>query len=160
MKTNRRVFIKKLNWTLAGIIGMLGFSGCKKDSEENELVCEYGTPHADYTVKGAVINKSTGTPIEGIRVEYTTTDASPPMFNPPNHVLTNTKGEYKLTNRFFPHENLTLPIAVEDVNGSLYQSEILQVNFKDAEHSGKPTHWYKGEYTVNMNIELTEIEKE
>ena len=158
MKTNRREFIKKMNWTLAGIIGMLGFAGCNGIIDREKV--EYGTPHADYTVKGTVVNKATKKPIEGIRVRY---DDSSQMFQAPNHVLTNTKGEFKLTNQFFPKENQILPVLVEDIDGEkndLFKSETLQVNFKDAVHSGKPKSWYKGEYTVTVNVELTEIEKE
>jgi len=164
METNRRAFIKKMNWTLAGIIGMLGFVGCKK------ITCEYGSPYADYTVKGTVVNKATGKPIEGIRVGYNSQYIStamygviPTPYQPKVHVLTNAKGEFKLTNSFSVEENQTLPVYVEDIDGEkngLFQWERLQVDFSNAEHSGKPKRWYKGEYTVNMNIELTEIEKE
>jgi putative lipoprotein (rSAM/lipoprotein system) len=79
-----------------------------------------------------------------------------------SHVITNAKGEFKLTDRF----NAGLqefPVYVEDIDGEkngLFQMEKLMVNFKNAVHSGKPKGWYKGEYTVNVNVELTEIEKE
>ena len=165
MKTDRRAFIKRMNWALAGIIGMLGFAGCKKD---DEMMLEYGTPHADYTVKGAVVNKATGKPIEGIRVGYDTEPRVGQMYGvlltpyvPKSYVMTNAKGEFKLTDTFFPNLNQTIPVYVEDVDGEengLFQSEILQVDFSKAEHSGKPTHWYHGEYTVTLNVELTEIE--
>jgi putative lipoprotein (rSAM/lipoprotein system) len=166
MKTTRRAFIKEINWVLAGIIGMLGFAGCNKSEPLNE----YGTPHADYTVKGTVVNKVTKKPIEGIRVGYSSRDIPNLMYGVPQvpytpkaHVLTNTKGEFKLTDRFFPEGNKTLPVSVEDIDGEKngsFQSEYLEVDFSKAEHSGKTKSWYQGEYTVNMNIELTEIEKE
>ena len=172
MKTNRRTFIKEMNWTLAGIIGMLGFAGCVKIGTE-----EYGSPHADYTVKGAVLNKATKKPIEGIRVGYSPEIRATPMYGTPTayyepkaHVLTDAKGEFKLTNKFHAGEyqlgsdnRPILPVYVEDIDGEkngLFQSESLQVDFSNAEHSGKSKSWYQGEYTVNMNIELTEIENE
>ena len=168
MKPNRRDFIKKMNWGLAGIIGMLGFSSCERG--EKEVVCEYGTPHADYTVKGSVVNKATGKPIEGIRVGYGCNSCPVPEYGviptpyiPKSHVLTNSKGEFKLTDSFFPVKDLTLPVSVEDVDGEKngsFQSEILQVDFSKAEHSGKPKSWYEGEYTVTVNVELTEINVE
>jgi len=61
---------------------------------------------------------------------------------------------------FFPKEFQTLPVFVEDVDGEengLYQSEYLQVDFSKAERSGKPNHWYEGEFTVTVDVELTEI---
>jgi putative lipoprotein (rSAM/lipoprotein system) len=179
MKTTRRVFIKKMNWALAGIIGMLGFAGCEKEKEkekedekengDNNLL-EYGSPYADYTVKGAVVNKATKQPIEGIRVGYPDPNVVYALYGPPPasyelkpYVMTNTKGEFKLTGEFFPEENKILPVFVEDIddeNNGLFKPEILQVDFKDAVHSGKSEDWYKGEFTVTLNVELTEIEKE
>ena len=162
MKINRRAFLKRMNWTLAGFIGILGFSGCDKIG-----VDEYGVPHADYTVKGAVVNKATGKPIEGIQVGYTMPMCEygipPANFKPKASVLTNTKGEFKLTDRFHAGEvqmidnKPTLPVTVADDNG-LFQSEYLEIDFSKAEHSGKSKGWYDGEYTVTVNVELTEIE--
>ena len=161
MNINRRAFLKRMNWTLAGFIGILGFSGCDKFG-----VDEYGVPHADYTVKGAVVNKATGKPIEGIRVGYDYGNirmygVPPANYQPKASVLTNAKGEFKITDRFDIGDNkVILPVYVEDIDGEengLFQSEILQVDFNKAEHSGKPKSWYKGEYTVTQNVELTEI---
>jgi len=162
MKMDRRAFIKRMNGALAGVITMLGFSDCTMIGMK-----EYGTPHADYTVKGAVVNKATGKPIEGIRVGYGCTfcpipeyGTMPTPFAPKTHVITNAKGEFKLTDSFFPEEFQKLPVYVEDVDGEengLYQSESLQVDFSKAEHSKKSKSWYKGEYTVTINVELTEV---
>ena len=168
MKTNRREFIKKMNRALAGIISMLGFGGCDIIGAK-----EYGTPHADYTVKGTVVNKATGTPIKGIRVGYnipyfgTLYGVIPTPYEPKASVTTNAKGEFKLTDRFHAGEYQTengkpiLPVYVEDIDGEengSFQNELLQVDFTNAERSGKAKSWYKGEYTVNLNVELTEIE--
>jgi len=164
---NRRAFIKKMNWGLAGIIGLLGFGSCSKIGTE-----EYGTPHADYTVKGTVVNKSNGKPIEGIRVGYSCEFCGglmygvlPTPYKPKAHVLTNTKGEFKLKDRFDAGElqmignNPIIPVYVEDIDGEKngsFQPEYLQVDFSNTVHSGKPTNWYEGEYTVELNVELTE----
>ena len=164
MKTNRRVFIKNMNWALAGIIGMLGFTGCDITGTK-----EYGSPHADYTVKGKVVSKTTGKPIEGIQVGlgYSYSDIQPMYgtrsapFTAKSYVLTNAKGEFKITDRSEIVQKL--PASVEDIDGEengLFQSKQLEIDFKDAVHSGKSKNWYKGEYTVTVNVELTEIEKE
>ena len=160
MKTTRRAFLKKINWALVGIIGLLGFVGCDK-----KILYEYGTPHADYTVKGTVVNKATKKPIEGIQVGYDSgfkyMYGTPPVhYEPKTHVLTNAKGEFKLTERNWSGEPPSF-VFVEDTDGEKngsFQSEALQVNFKDAVHSGKPKSWYHGEYTVTVNVELSEKE--
>jgi len=169
MKTSRREFIKSMNRVIAGVITMLGFAGCDKIGAK-----EYGTPHADYTVKGTVVNKANGKPIEGIRVGYGTEPIAVPMYGviptpyvPKVSVTTNAKGEFKLTDNFYAGDYLTedgkpiLPVYVDDIDGEengLFQSEYLQVDFSNAERSGKPKGWYKGEYTVTLNVELTETE--
>ena len=175
MKTNRREFIKRMNWGLAGMIGMLGFSSCEKIIGTGAK--EYGTPQADYTVKGSVVNKATGKPIEGIRVGYSPefwTDTRygvlPTPYQPKSHVLTNAKGEFKLTDRFeigeYPTDsknNPILPVYVEDTDGEKngsFQTEYLQVDFRDAEQTKKSKSWYNGEYTVTVNVELTEIKNQ
>ena len=156
---------------LAGIISLLGFAGCDIVGVE-----EYGTPHADYTVKGSVVNKATGKPIEGIRVQYASEPKAqlmygtiPTPYTPKASVLTNAKGEFKLTHRFYAGDwqmidNVPiLPVAVDDIDGEkngLFQSEYIQVDFSEAKRSGKSKSWYNGEYTVNVDVELTEIKNQ
>ena len=159
MKMNRRTFLIKMNWILAGILGMLGFAGCTRYGPY-----EYGSPHADFTVKGSVVNKATGKPIEGIQVGYQDIHLMygipSTSYMPKAAVSTNAKGEFKLTDRFDAINNdKTLPVYVKDIDGEsngLFQPETLQVDFSNAEHSGKSKNWYYGEYTVNINVELTE----
>jgi len=153
----KRILIKGLNMMLAGALSMLGFAGCQKSSG----LVEYGTPHADYTVKGLVVNKATGKPVEGIRVGYKPYDWPVPYdvraASAYPHVITDTKGEFKLTQRFSRENN----VYIEDIDGEengLFQSENLEVDFSKAVHTGKQQGWYEGEYTVTFNIELTEIE--
>jgi len=169
MKTDRRAFLKQINWVLAGILGMLGFAGCDIVGGKEE----YGTPYADYTVKGAVVNKATGKPIAGIRVGYDSVYWTAPAYGviptpynykPKAHVMANSKGEFKLTERSYNLQEGTngkILVFVDDIDGKkngLFQSETLLVDFGNAKRSGKQKNWYHGEYTVNVNVELTEIE--
>jgi len=169
MKT-KKVLLKSINWLLAGILTLLGFTGCEKNG-----VDEYGVPYADYTIKGEVVNKATGKPVEGIQVGYyfgcwgCMYGVILTPYVPKARVLTNAKGEFKLTDRFSLGEvqveegRITLPVSVEDIDGEkngLFFSKFLQVDMSKAEPSGKPKKWYDGEYTVNVKIELTEIEQE
>ena len=154
---NRRTFIKRMNWALAGIIGVLGFGGCEKDTV------------AVYTVQGTVHNKRTGKPIEGIRVGYSSNSwgmqkygVPTTPYNPKAHVLTNAKGEFKLTDNFHNEEfqkvdnKPTLPVCVEDIDGEengLFQAEYLNIDTSKAKYN-------RGEYSVTVNVELTEIVNE
>ena len=165
MKINRTL-IKCTNWALAGILSMLGFTGCLK-----EPTVEYGMPHADYTVKGKVVNKATGKPVLGIRVTYNSGNTpeygipSTP-YAPKSSVITDANGTFKLTEKsynLYPYTQEKIPVFVEDIDGEengLFHPEIIEVDFRNAEQTGKRDHWYEGEYTVTLNVELTEIEPE
>ena len=167
----KKGFIKGFNLVLAGLISLLGFVGCEKKGASYPLD-EYGSPHADYTVKGTVVNKATGKPIKGIRVGYYPVVQPEPEYGVIATsfqlksrviVLTDTDGAFELTDNFFPEKNLTLPVYVDDVDGEengFFQSEEFEVDFSEAEKSGASGHWYNGEYTMTVSFEQTEIEQD
>jgi putative lipoprotein (rSAM/lipoprotein system) len=169
MKINR-AFIKGTNWALAGLIGLLGFTGCEKDDPGVDYTV------MDYTVKGTVVNKADGKPIAGIRVGYGPEYKMILMYGPPpapyepkTFVLTGANGEFKLSDRFHAGEHQVvdnkpvLSVYVEDIDGEengWFHPEYLQIDVSKAEPGGIPKGWYKGEFTVNVNVELSEIETE
>ena len=53
MKNPNHKLLKVANWLLAGILALLGFSACNDDEEQPDM---YGTPHANFTIKGKVVN--------------------------------------------------------------------------------------------------------
>ncbi|GHT60015.1 hypothetical protein AGMMS50239_08020 [Bacteroidia bacterium] len=167
----KRAFIKGTNWALAGLIGLLGFANCDKYGPD-----EYGPLYADYTIiktKGIVVNKATGKPIPGILVAYSRPTIAPMYGVKPTpykekaSVTTNANGEYELKDIFSTYEMIpdekniptSIPVFVNDIDGKvngLYSDTILTVNVTGTTHSGKQQGWYGGEYTVNVDIALTE----
>ena len=147
----KKASLKEVNWALAAIIALLGFAGCDK---EQEMVMMYGVISPDYTIKGAVVNKETKKPIAGIRVTY---ESGFDSYVEP-YALTDAKGEFnlKLRGGFLP----LVPVFIEDIDGEengLFKSEQFKVDFSKAEYTAKAG---RGEYTVNVNVELTEIKDE
>jgi len=165
MKAKRKM-IKIVNWALAGVLTLLGFAGCDTTYGPDE----YGTPHADFTVKGVVVDKETGKAIKGISVSYNSFIEPIYMYGTPqtsfeqkSSVLTDEKGAFKITKNGFSNQQVTFPVYVEDIDGKengLYQPDTLQVDFKYAVQSGKSKSWYGGEYTVTCEVELSKIEEE
>lgn len=150
---------------LAGLLTLLGFIGCDKTGTE-----EYGVPSADYTVKGKVVNKSTGKPVKGIRVGYNPVMVAITEYGVPMKSYrqmsaadtTDVQGEFNFTEKTLPSEE-AVPVYVEDIDdmeNGLYAPETLTVDFKNAEHTGKPEGWYEGEYTVTVLVELKELTSE
>ena len=162
MKINRK-FIKGTNWALAGLLGLLGFSNCVIVDTR----VEYGSPSVDYKVKGLVANKADGKPIEGIQVSlrYPKPDDTFPVLNS-DSVITNAKGEFEIIGNYYncmESSYKIMPVYVDDIDGEkngLFQSDTLQVNFQNAEQTKKSNGWYDGEFTVTVNIELTEIKNQ
>jgi putative lipoprotein (rSAM/lipoprotein system) len=166
MRINYRPFIKGTNWALAGILTLLGFSRCGDKYGPDE----YGTPWANYTIKGAVVDKATGKPIEGIQVNIVTNDEPMVMYGPPWTgyspkeavkpedwtTLTNAKGEFELSNT---PEWGQIPVAVTDIDGEKNGSfvpDTLAVDYENAKQTEKGQGWYRGEYTKTIKVELTE----
>ena len=164
----KKLLIKSTNWMLAGLIGLFGFAGCQDSEKENRV--EYGVPSADFTVKGAVVNEADGKPIAGIRVGYSPAEWNEDAYGPkPEYywdietfVITNANGAFTLTNREYRGFGI-IPVYVEDIDGEengLFQPKKVDVNFKGAVQSGKPSGWYSGVYTVTTTIQLAEVEIE
>jgi putative lipoprotein (rSAM/lipoprotein system) len=161
-KQFRRRLFRGMNWLLAGMLSLLGF-GCFESKEPTE----YGTPSADYTVKGKVVDKATGKPVKGIRVGYTPDQLAVPEYGVPVKSFrqmtaadtTDLKGEFSITEQTFPVDE---PVSVyfNDTDGTengFYPPEKLTVNFKEAGQTGKPDKWYEGEFTVTLNVELESL---
>lgn len=148
-----RKLLKGTNWLLAAVLGLLGFTGCDILGGGR---AEYGTPHADYTVKGKVVDKETKEPIEGIGVKLGPTEYPIAQHS---SVTTGVTGEFEVTRQGFPEMDLTL--YVDDIDGEengAYASESLDIDFSGAEHIGGSGHWDHGDFTVTQNVELTEVE--
>ena len=52
----KKAFLKSINWVLLGLIGILGFAVLGCDPEPDPLVDMYGSPHANYSEKSAVVD--------------------------------------------------------------------------------------------------------
>ena len=51
MKRMHLQLLKKANCVLASLLMLLGFS-CTDDEGEGPIICEYGTPYANFQIKG------------------------------------------------------------------------------------------------------------
>ena len=161
----KKLFIKKINRVLAGIMGLFGFTvglttGCR---------VAYGSPYADYIIKGAVLNEARK-PIPDIRVGFTPLEWNEEAFGPQLEYYwrsttfkkTNANGAFTFTSRRGRgNRNNIVPIYAEDIDGEengLFQPKKIDVDFNGAVQTGKPNGWYEGEFTVTTTIQLVEVE--
>jgi len=163
MKKINRNLIKGTNWALAGLLTVLGFNGCDLLTTTDE----YGSPHADYTVKGKVVNKSNGRAIKGIKAGFTSPIV--PEYGVPStpyqqylngSVTTGEDGSYKITTNddellSYNSTSVTFSDIDGDANGAFADTTVV-VDFAKAEQTKKRDGWYSGEFTINLDIELRE----
>ena len=162
----KKASLKGFNWALAAIIALLGFVGLTTTG-----CVEYGSPYADYKVKGTVVNKATQKPIEGILVGYYdfTVEPGAPLedHTPVQSVKTNANGSFSFTFTSSSErialqmiDNVrVLPVYAQDIDGELnglYESAYILVDFEKAIQTKKSKNWYEGEFTANPKFELSQ----
>lgn len=159
MSKYKRKLIKGTNWALAGLLSLLGFTRCGLI----DPVDEYGTPWSSYAVKGAVTDKTTGKPIEGVEVKIAIPDSLRQYYNKEQldrwKTLTDKNGDFKLSDT--PDEG-TLecsPMVTSDIDqekNGIYKSDTMYIDYKYAEHIGGGKGWDQGELTKTVQIKLEE----
>lgn len=147
------------NWVLASLLVLMGYS-CSENVEE------YGSPHADYTLKGKVVNQG-GTPIPGIEIKVVSSSVYDDSSyhadsNYPYQSLTDSKGEYTVNIGSSPGKKLTLYST--DIDGELNGSFRSDTTFIDSStielSGGKNWYWGKGEVTLDITLQEKKTEEE
>jgi len=147
MKKFYCLLLKGSNGILTGLMALLGFSACDKYGRT-----EYGTPYADYVVKGTVVNKSTSRPVQGIEVKVIDHDRSEWKG------LTTQEGSFYLSksNVFFD-DSQKMSVIATDIDGEangLFKPDTVYVYFHDAQQTVVGKGWFEGEHTLTVEFEL------
>ena len=152
-------FNRWYNAVLTALLSMLGFS-CSLDEpdEYGSTPVEYGTPHADYILKGTVTDE-VGAPIKGIKTSLKEVYGHKTGYCV-DSIQTNESGNYQLKlgkeSNFFK-ENVKL--IVEDIdgeaNGGEFLSDTLDIDYSKAVKVGEgDQRWYEGTFEVVTDIKL------
>lgn len=151
-------FNRWYNAVLTALLSMLGF-GCSLDEpEEYGTLLEYGTPHAEYILKGTVTDEA-GTPVPGIKTslrEVHQTDKGTQFFGM-DSIQTNDSGNYLL--KYIGMPSKWTKLVVEDTdgeaNGGEFLSDTLDIDYDKAVKVGDGDHhWYTGKFEVTTDIKL------
>jgi putative lipoprotein (rSAM/lipoprotein system) len=151
MKKIYRPFIKGTNWALAGLLSLLGFA-C-----DPEIAPEYGTPHADYSVKGTVTDAA-GAAIPGIEIGIKSHGGY--VTNEPAY--TNEEGKFDMSFGAFPKEKFILTATDVDgeANGSFKTDSVEVVFSKSDFYKDGDGRWYEGAAKKDIPpIVLKEVEE-
>jgi len=136
MKKIYRPLIKGTNWALAGLLGLLGFTACEGNGDD-EVPAMYGTPIAKYTIKGSVTDEK-GMPIEGIGIyaKHSFTRDT---------IYTKKDGGFETTFKEFPDDKFKLMIEDMDAEkNGLFKNDSVIVTFTKEDYYENGKGWYEG----------------
>ena len=157
MKRMHLQLLKKANCVLASLLMLLGFS-CTDDEGEGPIICEYGTPYANFQIKGKVVDTNDH-PIPNAQIRINRNDARiyPYGWLHTDTVRTDANGEFDWKKTDFPilkYRFITEDID-EEMNGGQFASDTTQVIFDSEELTGGD-RWYEGSASKEIKITLKE----
>lgn len=163
MKKLNRKLIRGTNWALAGLLSLLGFTGCGKEGNDDggEMRVEYGVPHATFKVLGRVTNEQ-GEPLAGVRVvaPNATTIWGKDSDQRNTSLLydtTYTASDGTFAGRYsvFPSDSVYINMKFEDsATPSAYESDSLSVGFSKRDLRGGDKSWHRGEAKKRIDVKL------
>ncbi len=131
---------------LASAAALAAISACSA-----EMMGEFGTPHAEFEIKGIVADEQ-GTPLNGIAVIYDDTLLSP------DTLYTGTDGRFLIEGTMFPREEMTLKFKDldEELNGGLFETKTVKVKMEQVEQSLES--WNYGKFVGETEVTLKKAE--
>ena len=162
MKKLNRKLIRGTNWALAGLLSLLGFTGCGKDNNgDGEISVEYGVPSANFKVLGRVTNEQ-GQPLGGMRVVASNVTAI--WGKGPGQcysgllrdtVYTASDGSFVRVYSLFPADSVYIHMKIEDsAEPSVYDSDSVTVGFAKGDLKGADGSWFLGAAEKVIDVKL------
>lgn len=146
--TNRLSFRHAVNRLLSMVLVLLGFSSCESLVDPGEEM--YGTPHADFEIKGAVMSDD-GVPVSEAEIVMKYPDAVYPIAEP---IYTDENGVYGAM--YSDWTTGKVRIVCNDPAG-VYESDSTDITLK---FNGKKSDWYMGKAEAEVNFRLKKEEAE
>ncbi|MFA5045170.1 MAG: radical SAM-associated putative lipoprotein [Paludibacter sp.] len=154
----KKLFFKFFDKALIGLLAATGLlSGC-------ETVVEYGTPTADYEMKGTITDSVKSVAIQNIKVivtltkSYEMSDTTISRIDTLGSTLTDISGKYDIQFQEFPMDDNTFRIEATDedgdANGGDFKTGTKDVPFKLSDLEGKKSGWYDGKAVKTIDIML------
>jgi putative lipoprotein (rSAM/lipoprotein system) len=158
----KNIHLKSFDKIIVLILGCIGYlTGCNLI---NPPMAEYGTPHADYEIKGAVTDSITASPIQNARIiitqdhSYTNGSQTLTYIDTMAVKRTDSEGKYDVQVVSFPLEEVAFKVKVDDTDGSANGGDFIKkesdVLFKSSELTGGKGGWYDGKAVKTVDFKL------
>ena len=151
MKIIKFKCLKTYNALIVFLISFLGFASSCDPIGGGAMM--YGTPSADYIVKGKVAT-ATNTPVAGIKVEMSM-EANSYLLN--STLSAESTGTYKVTGGGQSPEGESFKIKFTDIDGALngeFETLDTTIVFKDPKFVNGDGSWYSGQTEKEVNVKL------
>ena len=156
MKKLNQILYRGCNWAVAGMLSLLGYS-CSGDQP-----AEYGSPHANFEIKGKVLNKA-GEAIPDIQIQIATILEGGPgvtLDNPcdtlPEIYKTDPQGKFNATFIDYPKNKVrVIATDIDSTQNGSYQDKTELIEIKSTDYSGK-NGWFEGNVKKEIIITLDE----
>lgn len=145
---------KVSGWLITACLSVLGFSSCEILDIDRPV--EYGTPNANYSVKGRVTDNS-NMPIPGIQVTIGKSGLPQDSYFDFKILTTDANGQFvKSYLREFPRD-ISFSLTFEDVDGPAngeFSTKQQTVEIKTTELKDGGSSWYMGSATKEITVKL------
>ena len=136
-------------------LGFKALASC--DDNIFNQTAEYGTPYAEYEVKGRV-SDAEGAPVQGIRVSMGESQSS----QLDSVAVTDAEGRFHVIHGTFPFRDNTFDIQFTDIDGEagggLFEEQTVTVQAEVVEEGDG---WDEGDYAVKKDVNVTlELKKD
>ncbi|MDD3079372.1 MAG: radical SAM-associated putative lipoprotein [Paludibacter sp.] len=131
-------------------LSIVGFTAACDDP-----VVEYGTPYADFEIKGTVVDNDSQTPIPNIRLIRVLNED--PFYG--DTIYSDSEGKYQFSFNEIPEEeNPVFEILAEDFdgeeNGGSFQPDTVSITLQKSDWVEDGSGWYLGKAVKTEDIKL------
>lgn len=145
----KKLFLKPFDKIILSLLAVFGFNQC-------EMPVEYGTPSADFIIKGTITDSISSIPVANIRIiRGDSASYTYPRFDT---IYTDSKGKYQTIVSAFPVESPTFHLKIDDIDGAQnvgdFQRKTVEVVFTSSDWIETKSGWYAGKAQKTVDIKL------
>ena len=147
MKTRTLQFF---NYLLTLVLSVLGIQSCKNDGNDDEILCMYGQPYADFSIDVCVMNEQgQGVPNEKVLLRPCDEKGNPYTYNYADTIYTDSTGKVNHKFETFPGIWAIRAVTLDE---SGYDNDSVQVKLENVKKGDDG--WYHGEYYGKAELTL------
>lgn len=146
----KKFIIRTFDKIILALLAVAGWStAC------DEPMAEYGTPTADYVIKGTVTDSISKQSLKNIRIVRQTNDIGLQS----DTTYTDLNGYYQFSFSGFPEEHPEFKLITADIdgnqNGGDFETRNVSVLISSTDRTEKgDNHWYQGKFVKKQDIKL------